>query len=565
MRMPGTALVRSSRLLVGALVVAIVASCGGGSAGSGAGSSPAISSGAATTPATPQATTAVPSGEPAIATPVDGPTVIDVAHEVVVSELVPPTGTTLTADGATLLVPPGAVASDTKVEITRLDAPYRQNPYAPDEPGAVPAVSVGPALDFGPAGVTFTAPVSVTLAYDQALVPAGYEQVAVAYWTGTRWAILGGTVDATAHTVTISQDAFEGEILTTIAIATGVGLIVHAGIKWWYGSEAVQSDPISDSTAAGWITPDDPAVAAAAGSANVGGVPLGDKAQLAEYLRNHPDITPAITVTGSNGTGRKPTYSAEAGSNWQQPASYLGRGLKGDCTDVTNAMVSIFRNLGYPARAVFGYVVDKDSPHVWGEVAIDGKPYLIDEEGQLQPLDAAMTSMHLIRPDPGDPRAFMWDENGQVPYRAEWWDATAINGSWKGTFTLTEVKLDESVAAQAEDQGCTAEVLEALKGKPFPMTMDITVNESGKGTAVTLIDLSSLKDSNGKAPTSSPQTFKVTYADGTLKFKVDSSGGATTSMSGHLREDPGAGFTIDGTMSVSGQGFSAKAVWEVAR
>ena len=105
----------------------------------------------------------------------------------------------------------------------------------------------------------------------------------------------------------------------------------------------------------------------------------------------------------------------------------------------------------------------------------------------------------------------------------------------------------------------------ALKGKQLPMTMDIKVDESGKGTAVTLIDLSSLKDSNGKPPTSTPQTFKVTYADGTLKFKVDSSGGATTSMSGHLREDPGAGFTIDGTMSVSGQGFSAKAVWEVAR
>ncbi len=564
MRMPGNAHLHSSRLLAGALVAALIAGCGGGTTGTSPDAS--VGTSLAGQGATLPATTATPPGAPAIATPVDAPTEIDVAHEVVVSEMVSPAGTTLTTDGAALLVPPGAVAADTRIEITRLDAPFRQSPYAHDEPGAVSAVPAGPALDFGPAGVTFTTPVTVTLAYDPASVPAGYDQVAIAYWTGTRWAVLGGDVDPAAHTVTIAQDAFEGEIMTTIVIATGVGLLVNAGIKWYYGSEAVQSDPISESTADGWITPDDPAVATAASSATIGGVPLKDKDQLAEYLRNHQDITPAITVAGGDGQGRTPSYSSGEGSNWQKPAAYLGsRGLKGDCTDATNAMVSIFRNLGYPARAVFGYVVDKESPHVWGEVAIDGKPYLIDEEGQLQPLEAGVATLHLVRPEPGDPRAFMWDENGQVPYRADWWNATAINGSWTGTFTITKVNLDPSVAAQAEDQGCTAEVLGALEGKELPMTMDIKVDESGTGTAVTLIDVSSLDNGSGKPMKSTPQTLKVRYTDGTLKFKLDSSGGTTSSMSGQLREDPGGGFTIDGTLTVKGDGLSATAVWMVVR
>ncbi len=240
--------------------------------------------------------------------------------------------------------------------------------------------------------------------------------------------------------------------------------------------------------------------------------------------------------------------------------------MKGDCTDVTAAMVSIFRSLGYPAKSVFGYTVDKDSPHVWGEVSVDGKPYLIDEDGHLQPLADAVKDLQLIRPDPDDPRAFMWDENGQVPYQADWWDATAINGRWAGSITFTEINADNSAMKDAEDQGCTAAILEGLKGQALPMTMVITVDDSGKGKAVTTIDMSAVNDANGKARKSEPQTIKLSYRDGTLTFNLgQASSGATSSMTGRLLGDIGGGAVIEGTMTLTGKGFSAKAVWSVTR
>jgi hypothetical protein len=505
-------------------------------------------------------------GGPAIATPAEAPTVIEGEHETVLSESVTPAGATFDVEGATLTVPEGAVADDTTIEVVRVDVPLGQNPYARDEEGSIGAVPAGPILDFGPAGVAFDTPVTVTLPYDPAAASGALDQPAVAYHTGSRWLILGGVVDPVAHTVTVSQDAFEGELFTTILVGTALGGLAHAGVKWWYGKDAVKSDPIADKKAAGWVTPQDPAVKTAAASATVNGVPIKDPKQLAEYLKKHPGRTGSITVTGPDGTSRSQSYSADKTSNWQRPADYLGaNGMKGDCTDVTAAMVSIFRNLGYPAKAVFGYAGDKDSPHVWGEVSIGGKPYLIDEEGHLQPLDEGMRDLRLIRPDPDDPRAFMWDENGQIPYQADWWDLTAINGKWAGTLTFTEVTVDQALAEEAADQGCTVEIIEALKGKPLPMTMDITVNDAGKGKAFVKIDMSALKDKSGKSLKAEPQTLKLTYRDGTLTFHLDQSSGSTSSMTGRVLGDIGGGASIEGTMKVKAPGYSATAAWSVSR
>ncbi len=570
MHMPKTVrrlLARSAAIVVAACVIG----CGSGTASppaasgsGGAGPTAAGPSPAATGSATVIATPPVDAGA-AVATPVDAPTAIDVATTVALDTTIAPDGGAVLAAGATVFVPEGGLSSPTHLVVTKLEAPFNQNPYARDEPGSVKAVPVGPALDFGPAGVAFSKPVTVTLPYDPALVPDGFGTIAVAYWTGSRWSVLGGVVDETSHTVSISQTAFEGEIFTTIAVATAVGLAVNAGIRWYYGKEGVNADPISDKKAAGWIQPKDPTVAAAAKATTVGGVAITDKTKLAAYLAGHADPV-MISVTGADGTARSQAYSAGAGSNWQQPADYLGKnGMKGDCTDVTNAMVSVFRAAGYQAKAVFGYAGDKDSPHAWGEVSIGGAAYLIDEEGHLQPLDAAMKAANLIRPDAGDPRNFMWDENGQVPYDAEWWSLVRINGSWAGTFTLTDVTMDEQTAKDAEGQGCSFAILDALKGKPLPMSMDVKVDKAGKGTAKVVIDTSSIKDANGKSlGKADPQTFNVTFDGTTLKFQVEDSGGSTTSMSGTLSEQ-GSTSTFTGSMTVSGKGFSAKAAWTVTR
>ncbi|HYO43013.1 MAG TPA: transglutaminase domain-containing protein [Candidatus Limnocylindrales bacterium] len=563
MHLPRVSLPRPSRLLATGLVVVLVAGCGGTTASPATGqAAPAPTQAAAASEAA--EVTPLPGG-PAIATPADGPTVIDVPSEVVVSQAIPADGATLVAEGLSVVVPAGAAADGTTVQVTRLDAPFQQNPYARDEPGSLPAVPLGSPVDFGPAGVAFSSPVSVTLAYDPAAIPDGYDGVAIAYWSGERWAYLGGIVDAAAHTVTVTQDAFEGEIFTTIAVATVAGIAINQGIKWWYGEKAY-TDPIIEKKAGGWVAPKDPNVEAAAKTTTVGGVPVSDKQKLEAYLKGNTSGSAPIRVTGADGQVRGQTYSAGTGSNWQAPGAYLSTGgMKGDCTDVTNAMVSIFRNLGYPAKAVFGYAGDKNSPHAWGEVIIGGQPYLVDEEGNLQKLDDAMKAAGLIRPDPGDPRAFMWDENGQVPYRADWWDATLINGSYTGTFTLTEVTIDEAMLKEAEDQGCSVALLDAIKGKALPMTMVIKVDAAGKGTAVMKINTSSVKGPDGKPLKSEPQTFKVTYADPVLAFKMEASGGATSSMSGRVTAGEGGGSAINGTTTMSGKGFSAKAVWTGTR
>jgi hypothetical protein len=100
--------------------------------------------------------------------------------------------------------------------------------------------------------------------------------------------------------------------------------------------------------------------------------------------------------------------------------------MVGDCTDTTNAMISMFRSLGYPAKGVEGYQFDKDHVHAWGEVLIDGKPFMIDQNGILQSLKEALELNHLIRPDETDPRNSMWDENGQARYQAQWWSPVTL-------------------------------------------------------------------------------------------------------------------------------------------
>ena len=567
----------SRRSLCASLLAVLLAACGGTTGTPPPAASPSASSaaGAATQQASASAaTSAAPSAAaaPIVETVVDAPTVIDVPSTVVSSGTLPPGGATVAADGVTLVVAPGAVAADTGVKIARLDAPFQMDVFAPVDSTAAAAIPVGHAYDFGPSGVGFTEPAVVTLPYDPANVPAGTDpgRVAVAYFTGTHWAIASGVVDPSAHTVTVRVKAFDGEVFTTIILATLAGAAINRAIKWAYGGEGVKSDAISEKKAKNYITPDDPAVRDAAARAKAGGVPLSDPAKLAKYLADHADKPVPISFVGPDGSPVTPAYTTANGSNWQTPADYLTKGqMKGDCTDITSATVSMFRALGYPAKAVFGYVVDKDSPHVWGEVQIGGKPYLIDEEGKLQPLDDAMTSMHLIRPDPSDPRAFMWDESGQTPYDADWWSKPIDpNGKWTGTFTITDVTIDPALKAEAEkqaaDQGCDlTSALEQLVGKALPMTLDLTVDGNGKGTAVTFIDYSSIKDAKGKPLKSEPGTGDVTYVGNRLTF-VGESSGSGASMSGTASRS-GDVLTIRGMLHAKDKAYSMNGVWSVSR
>lgn len=520
-------------------------------------------------PATPTPTPAAPLLEPVV----DGPTVIDVPATVVGEAVVTPAGATIEAEGVRVAIPAGGVSSDTEVSVARLEAPFAMSVFAGAAAEGSSATAVGKAFDFGPAGVTFAQPVVVSLPYDPANVPQGTDpsSITLAYWTGTHWAVAGGTVDPVAHTVTARMTSFPGEILTTIAVATAAGVVINRLIKWAYGGEGVKSDAISEKNAPTWITPDDPTVRKTAGTANAGGVPLSDPAKVADYLKKNAETKPVpVSVTGPDGSSTtfENKYSTAPGKGWQKPADYLTKGgMSGDCTDVTNAMVSMFRALGYPAKGVFGYAVDKDSPHAWAEVVIGGKPYVVDEDGKIQPLDQAVANMRLIRPDPSDPRAFMWDETGQAPYTAEWWNEQIdVNGKWAGTFTVTGVSMDEKTRAEAEkaakSEGCDlTDALEQLVGKPIPMTMDISVDPGGTGSAIVFIDYSVIKDAKGKPLSSKPSRENVTYGGNRLTLANEGGSGA---MSGTASRS-GSTLTIRGTTSVAESGLTLTGVWTVSR
>jgi hypothetical protein len=550
---------------LGAIVLSLVlvAGCSGATT-----TGPVASAGTSAVPAAASAAPAA-SGIATLETKMEGPTVIDVASDVVSTSVVTPSGASIAADGVTLAVPPGGVTRDTTVVVTRLNEPFHMNVFAPSAPTDVTAIPIGHPYDFGPSGVQFAQPVDVTLPYDPQYVPGGTDagRLGAAYFTGIRWVVVGGRVDTTAHTVTVRLKAFNGIAwIPVLAVGLALGALANAGVHWYYGGEGTKSDPISQKQAATWIVPNDPAVSAAAAKASVGGVPLGDPKKLGDYLAQNGDKNSPVTLVDAAGTpttlgGR---YSKGAGTNWQKPGDFLTTGkMSGDCTDVTNALVSVFRAKGYPAKGVFGYAGDKEHPHAWGEVLIGGKMYLIDEDGNLQKLDTAMAAMNLLRPDADDPRAFMWDENGETPYETAWWTKVFdLNGTWRGTLTFTEVNVDPEVAKQAEDQGCTLAMLDALKGKALPMTMTIKLGAMGKGSATILIDMSSFKDAKGKALQSSPQTLPFTSTGNKLVFQLEQSSGSTSAMSAVV-VDNGGGVVMQGTMTVSGQGYSAKAVWTV--
>lgn len=145
-----------------------------------------------------------------------------------------------------------------------------------------------------------------------------------------------------------------------------------------------------------------------------------------------------------------------------------------------------------------------------------------------------------------------------------------ISGSWKGTITFTEIKLDPEAQKQAEDlakeQGCDlATALEGLKGKALPMTLkDVKVSAQGKGKATLFIDMSSIKDAKGKPIKTNPAPVTFTYSGNRIVFDVDQTKGSTTSMSGVVTKS-GDVVTMSGTLKQKGEGYSMVAVWTLGQ
>lgn len=82
-------------------------------------------------------------------------------------------GAVATTDGSKVMIPGGALSSDTVITVVPEDSP------------AVPstATTVGTAYNFGPEGTTFTKPVLITLAFSPEKLPAGMSAADIVIYT----------------------------------------------------------------------------------------------------------------------------------------------------------------------------------------------------------------------------------------------------------------------------------------------------------------------------------------------------------------------------------------------
>lgn len=448
-------------LFLGLVVLVAVAlvGCSGGDLSTTTGQTAGIESTASSTSSTAgsESTSTTTSEADSLEWPMLAPTVIDVPTEEVVNVVISPAGGVVEYGPVKVEVPAGAVASETRIVITRLTQPFQSEPSPTDDPNALSALPISCFYDFGPAGLRFDVPVTVTLPYDAGMGPDGVdaEQVAITYWDGERWMAVKGTVDPEERTVSVEVPHFEGSVIGAVVIGGIVGTAVHFGIKWLYGNEYVNSDPVVEGKAQDYVRPNDPTIAKWAGRAmlenpvtkEVKGLDDPDLAAwIAEAAANKQK--PTLVYKPSEGTIFRTDFSDQDGSNWQTPDHYFGNGtydlgpVSGDCTDQTNIGVSIFKNKGFKAKAIYSYGDgDKRRPHVYGEVLIGDTVYRIDEYGALITKESDPNNFKSYQPitDPDDPHYnCMWDEKGQEPYDELWTmkgDAFEdFVGTYKGSF-----------------------------------------------------------------------------------------------------------------------------------
>jgi len=116
--------------------------------------------------------------------------------------VVGPAGGTVTGGGGRveLVFPAGAVADDLEVSITAATSP-------PADAGVI----LARAYEFSPDGATFLQPVTLTIGYDQAQVPAGVDEadLALCKKVGGNWQrVAGSSVDVDANEVSAAVSGF---------------------------------------------------------------------------------------------------------------------------------------------------------------------------------------------------------------------------------------------------------------------------------------------------------------------------------------------------------------------
>lgn len=124
-----------------------------------------------------------------------------------------------------------------------------------------------------------------------------------------------------------------------------------------------------------------------------------------------------------------------------------------------------------------------------------------------------------------------------------------VSGTWKGSYTITDILIS---SADAKAQGCDYSGLNKLKGRTFPLDLQLTVGASGAGSSV----FSSGKDK--------PQSMSANYTGGHVVVNKNQNGMQLRLEGDASRTD--AGYAIDGpvTAAVKGKPFF-KGTWHVTK
>ncbi|MDP2300654.1 MAG: S8 family serine peptidase, partial [Actinomycetota bacterium] len=128
-----------------------------------------------------------------------------------------------------------------------------------------------------------------------------------------------------------------------------------------------------------------------------------------------------------------------------------------------------------------------------------------------------------------------------------------ISGQWSGTFTFTSMDVDPEMA---EEQGCTAAILQGMIGTPMPMTMDLSVGEDGQGTGSMFIDIAAVVEDAESEPTD----IGVSYSGSTVTFGVSDGGVMTAEVA-----RSGNNLVMTGTLTYSGSGFSIVGAFSLSK
>ncbi len=334
-------------------------------------------------------------------------------------------GGVISDDEMRLNVPVGALQNNEKIIVKKIQG---QLPIGASDRGEAlaEAIPISTAYDFGPDGILFQKPVTVTLKYDEKAIPEGMDEkdIVMLYFDGQKWMKVDGRQNEKDNTFSASVNGFPGSLLGLGATLAAVVALGHK-LKLHEKLDQMLDDPIKNNWIHKFIEPKNPLVKKYAKKIAIvteNGEKItsfDDPESLAKFFKNNPSSRFNIGFKEKNGNRYshlrdKYVSDAQLVGSVEDYLNKIERNENkfGDCIEVANTMVSILRSKGYDIKGVAGYM--KGKPHAWSEITIGEKVYGIDEYGVITDLE--YHKKFVTYPKIGDTYRKEWDEKGTRPY-----------------------------------------------------------------------------------------------------------------------------------------------------